>query len=179
MNKEIYQSIYQHQIRLARQVNQNLSSLINMDHYSLQLNKLNLFQDIQETLQNIDLSLYTTIPFDTEKYSSYILFHRSFSHELSLLSLGLQHEPELKQQTVKQSLIEEFFCYKISEMIAKYFNSENNQVSVSKEPTSINMDHLSEFSSDLLVSSISLMNQNTPCGNFYIIFPYSLLWSLA
>ena len=70
MNKEIYQSIYQHQIRLARQVNQNLSSLINMDHYSLQLNKLNLFQDIQETLQNIDLSLYTTIPFDTEKYSN-------------------------------------------------------------------------------------------------------------
>ena len=179
MNKETYQSIYQHQIRLVRQINQNLSSFVNMEHYSLQLNKLNIFQDIKDTMQNIDLSLYTTIPFDTEKYSSYILFHRSFSHELSLLSLGLQDEPELKQQTIKQSLIEEFCCYKVSEMIAKYFNSENNQVAVSKETTNINMDQLSEFSSDLLVSRISLMNQNTPCGNLYIIFPYSLLGSLA
>ena len=175
MNKETYHHIYQHQLRLSRELNHDLSLLWKMDQHAIQLNRLHSFEEMASNLKSIDLNRYTIFPFDTDKYSSYILFHGSFSQTLSLLSLGLNNENELASTQENSGIIEEFCCYKVSEMIAKYFNSQNIPVTVSKEPTSINMDQLSEFSTELLVSSLSLMHQNNPCGNFYIIFPNSLL----
>tara|TARA_A100001015_G_C14941658_1_gene692826 strand:- start:95 stop:631 length:537 start_codon:yes stop_codon:yes gene_type:complete len=174
MNKEIYHQIYQSQLKLARELNHDLTILWNMDQYTIQLNRLYSFQDIESNLKTIDLNQYTTFPFDTDKYSSYILYHSSFRHSLSLLSVGLSDDQELQHIQKKSGLIGEFCCYKLSEMISKFYHSENRSVTTSNAPTSINIDQLAEFSSELLVSNFSLLYNNSSRGNFYIIFPYSL-----
>ena len=75
MNKDLYHRIYQSQLRLTRELNNDLSLLWPMDQYSIELNRLYPFQEIETNLKTIDLSQYTTFPFDTHQYSSYILFH--------------------------------------------------------------------------------------------------------
>ncbi len=175
MNKEIYHQIYQSQLRLTRELNHDTSILWNMDQHLFQLNRLYAFQDIETNLKSINLSQYTTFPFDTDKYSSYILFHSSFCHTLTLLSLGLNEDEALSGTQKNTGIIGEFCCYKISEMISKYYTSNQRIVTTSKRPTSINIDQLAEFSSELLVSNFSLINRGQSCGNFYIIFPKSLL----
>ena len=146
-----------------------------MDQYSIELNRLYPFQEIETNLKTIDLSQYTTFPFDTHQYSSYILFHYSFLQTISLLSLGLIDEPDLTTTQNNFGLTGEFCCFKISEIISKFFNLKQGSGVVSNTPANINMDQLAEFSSELLVSNLSIMNNNKSKGNFYIIFPNSIL----
>ena len=173
MNKEQFHHIYQTQIRLTRHLNSTLKHDWSMDKHTIELNRLNSFDQIEDSLSKIDLNLYTIFPFDTADYSSYILFHRAFSHELSLISINLTDEDLSPNDS--PSIIEKFCCYKVTEMIADFYKSLNIDVSLSKDSTTINLNQLSDFSSEILVSNISLINGKSTCGNFYIIFPISLI----
>ena len=84
MNKNV-NNIYQIQLKLARHINNTLNSEWGMNQHTIQLNKLNQYKQIEDSLNSIDLNLYTVFPFDTADYSSYILFHRSFSHQLAMI----------------------------------------------------------------------------------------------
>lgn len=174
MNQEQFHQTYQSQIRLVRHIHSTFQNSWGITSHTLELNRLHQFDQIEDTIKNIDLNLYTIFPFDTSNYSSYILFSRSFSHELSLLSINLNHD-DIRINEASASVLEQFCCYKITEMIANYYKTMDVPITFTKEPTTVNLDQLSEFSSELLVSNISLNKNQTNLGNFYIIFPKSLL----
>ena len=173
MNKEQFHQIYQAQIRLIRHLNSTLKNEWGMDQHTIELNKLTQFDQLQDSLSSVDLNLYTIFPFDTPDYSSYILFHRSFSHELALIAINL--DDNAVNATDNPSIIEQFCCYKLTETIADFYNDLEIPITISKDPTTVNLDQLSDFSSELLVANVSLKNKDEVFGNFYIIFPTSLI----
>ena len=169
MDKQVLHKIYQHHVRLARELNESATRYFALKDVSIQLNRLNMYDQMADSLKNIDLSNYFVFPFDSDNDSSYVIFHRSFSRALTLHAIGLDDEVHNEQNS--QSLIEEFSCIKIVELMVQHFQQINIQIDQSNTPTAINFDQLSDFSSELLVASLSLIKQQESLGNFYIIFP--------
>lgn len=169
MDKQVLHKIYQHHVRLARELNESATQYFGLNGLTIQLNRLNMYDQMEESLKNIDLSQYIVFPFDSENDSSYVIFHRSFSKALTLHAIGL--DDDIPEGQNSQSLIEEFSCLKIIDLMTQYFQQMSIEIQQSHSPTSINFDQLSDFSSELLVASLSLIKQQESLGNFYIIFP--------
>ena len=169
MDKQVLHKIYQHHVRLARELNDSATQYFGLSGMAIQLNRLNMYDQMEASLKSIDLSQYIVFPFDSNDDSSYVIFHRSFSKALTLHAIGLDHEIQDTQNN--QSLIEEFSCVKVIDLMIQYFQPMGIEIQRSTTPTSINFDQLSDFSSELLVASMSLVKQQEAFGNFYIIFP--------
>ena len=100
MNKEQFHNIYQGQLKLVRFLNTTLKNEWKMDKHTFELNKLNQYEEISTQLQSLDLNLYTVFPFDSLESSSYILYHRTFGHHLSLIPINLdQSSVEIQKNT--------------------------------------------------------------------------------
>ena len=66
MDKQVLHKIYQHHVRLARELNESATQYFGLNGLTIQLNRLNMYDQMEESLKNIDLSQYIVFPFDSE-----------------------------------------------------------------------------------------------------------------